>query len=618
MSPPFAVSTANNRKRKILPMTCSQDSTPSSPALSESSSLISDDGDGEYAPEPVRPIRKAKRPRDNDFKSNSGGRSGATTNSHGNSSVTAGGNSKVKAKGMSREQLRKVNHSLIERRRREKINAALNELRRMVPGLGENGRKGGEFKLEVLEKTVEHMKDLKGRLADLERTDAIPVNNPSCASRAHCKDRETELEVESRSQSKTSPYPSPSPDRQQFPNSHPPDPNETEVESNLPPPYTLARRARARSRAHAPSLPPTSACISASNLGTTTSKEPRSQSLWSGQTQEQVTDHLYGQRGHQSIPSTRPKPPTNAPNPIFLPFPSPSPTSPFLHPNVNFNTNPNTDTLNSSSVVGSMMPGENEGLGSGPDSSSSVSVNGSVQGGAEARSTDPSPFLPPIPSMSLFSIMSLENSPMDTFRQAYIEGFGGTGKSRSFSPPELNLEDQSQTARRSSLAEPKGAMDVGMSTMNTEVKERWNGPNDKSTSIDSDKNSDKQQDGLITKAGANTNTDTEMLPEEAANLLLAFSSPETLRPLGDGSVVPFGTGQGYGQGQGQGQIRRMVEEFSLDSEAAFESESGSGLGAVRPGKIGKERLVSPVNMMRSTSQDRLVVGKSVRDILKLT
>lgn len=50
---------------------------------------------------------------------------------------------------MSREQLRKVNHSLIERRRREKINVALNELRRMVPGLGDNGGKGGEFKLEV-------------------------------------------------------------------------------------------------------------------------------------------------------------------------------------------------------------------------------------------------------------------------------------------------------------------------------------------------------------------------------------------------------------------------------------------------------------------------------------
>lgn len=130
-------------------MTRSQDSTPSSPALSESSSLVSDDGDGEYAPEPVRPIRKAKRPRDNDFKLNSGGRSGATTNSHGNSNGATGKNCKVKGKDMSREQLRKVNHSLIERRRREKINAALNELRRMVPSLGENGGKGGEFKLEV-------------------------------------------------------------------------------------------------------------------------------------------------------------------------------------------------------------------------------------------------------------------------------------------------------------------------------------------------------------------------------------------------------------------------------------------------------------------------------------
>jgi hypothetical protein len=50
---------------------------------------------------------------------------------------------------MSREQLRKANHSLIERRRREKINAALSDLRSMVPGLGDEGGKGGEFKLEV-------------------------------------------------------------------------------------------------------------------------------------------------------------------------------------------------------------------------------------------------------------------------------------------------------------------------------------------------------------------------------------------------------------------------------------------------------------------------------------
>lgn len=51
---------------------------------------------------------------------------------------------------MSREALRKANHSLIERRRREKINFALGELRDMVPGLGdEKGGKAGEFKLEV-------------------------------------------------------------------------------------------------------------------------------------------------------------------------------------------------------------------------------------------------------------------------------------------------------------------------------------------------------------------------------------------------------------------------------------------------------------------------------------
>ena len=60
--------------------------------------------------------------------------------------VSGGG----KGTKMSREALRKANHSLIERRRREKINFALGELRGMVPGLGdEKGGKAGEFKLEV-------------------------------------------------------------------------------------------------------------------------------------------------------------------------------------------------------------------------------------------------------------------------------------------------------------------------------------------------------------------------------------------------------------------------------------------------------------------------------------
>ena len=54
------------------------------------------------------------------------------------------------SKPLSREALRKANHSMIERRRREKINQAFSELREMVPGLsgGGEGLKG-EFKLEV-------------------------------------------------------------------------------------------------------------------------------------------------------------------------------------------------------------------------------------------------------------------------------------------------------------------------------------------------------------------------------------------------------------------------------------------------------------------------------------
>ncbi len=52
---------------------------------------------------------------------------------------------------LSREQLRKANHSLIERRRREKMNAAYQALRSLVPSLAdEEDAKGGEtFKLDV-------------------------------------------------------------------------------------------------------------------------------------------------------------------------------------------------------------------------------------------------------------------------------------------------------------------------------------------------------------------------------------------------------------------------------------------------------------------------------------
>lgn len=51
---------------------------------------------------------------------------------------------------LSREQLRKANHSMIERRRREKMNTAFANLRGMVPGLNAEGEGiKGEFKLEV-------------------------------------------------------------------------------------------------------------------------------------------------------------------------------------------------------------------------------------------------------------------------------------------------------------------------------------------------------------------------------------------------------------------------------------------------------------------------------------
>lgn len=64
--------------------------------------------------------------------------------------ASVGNGGSGKGTKMSREALRKANHSLIERRRREKINFALGELRGMVPGLGEEkGGKAGEFKLEV-------------------------------------------------------------------------------------------------------------------------------------------------------------------------------------------------------------------------------------------------------------------------------------------------------------------------------------------------------------------------------------------------------------------------------------------------------------------------------------
>ncbi|KLT40263.1 hypothetical protein CC85DRAFT_304309 [Cutaneotrichosporon oleaginosum] len=226
---------------------------------------------------------------------------------------------------MSREQLRKANHSLIERRRREKINAALADLRGMVPGLGEeNGGKGGEFKLEVLERTVEHMRELKRRIADLE-ADAEAAS--ATKRRRHSTTtEESSMDVDSprerveeyRRVPHDRPHRAwrPSPVK---PSSSPPspsmtpplrtaaDPNETEDEANLPPPLTLASRSRS-DESH-------SSQTRTSGSHSTASPHPPS-----------ISSLLSSTQPPRTQTSTSRAPPRD----IYLPFPTPSPTSPFL------------------------------------------------------------------------------------------------------------------------------------------------------------------------------------------------------------------------------------------------------------------------------------------------
>ncbi|ORX41238.1 hypothetical protein BD324DRAFT_606846 [Kockovaella imperatae] len=266
MAPP---SSTAPRKRKLANVTASN-------ALSESSPSA-DSADGEY------------REEDEDYapkQSSSKRQSKPKATSKSTSSNNGGG------RQLSREALRKANHSMIERRRREKINAALGELRQMVPGLGDTGGKGGEFKLEVLERTVEHMRDLTARLEELE-------SRLGSASR---------------------------------PKSH-----KTSTVSSASNPESMIVDEQPRR----PKLSHKSGQISAF-VNTPTSKDS---SLVEADTSERSKGSPSSQMSPPRAPSlstllastnttapTRPPPGPQATNPtLYLPFPTPSPTSPFLH-----------------------------------------------------------------------------------------------------------------------------------------------------------------------------------------------------------------------------------------------------------------------------------------------
>ncbi|POY70204.1 hypothetical protein BMF94_6787 [Rhodotorula taiwanensis] len=98
---------------------------------------------------------------------------------------------------------RKVSHSLIERRRREKINDCLAALRETVPNLREEGERklarakergrkrgrgddagerGGLHKLEILQGTIAYIEDLRARIDALEHQPASPASPPSPTS----------------------------------------------------------------------------------------------------------------------------------------------------------------------------------------------------------------------------------------------------------------------------------------------------------------------------------------------------------------------------------------------------------------------------------------------------
>lgn len=170
---------------------------------------------------------------------------------------------------------------------------------------------------QVLERTVAYMKDLRGRIAELESQVSSSIGTTQPTTRADPSTRRErgrttpttssttvnsspeapppKVFARPQTASKTPPSPSLSPD-----------PNETEPEQNLPPAYTLSSRPPGQS--HTPTI--------ASLLHTANSTINHT--------------HNHSSEANRHI-SSRPAPGPQATNPtLYLPFPTPSPTSPFL------------------------------------------------------------------------------------------------------------------------------------------------------------------------------------------------------------------------------------------------------------------------------------------------
>ncbi|OCF41276.1 hypothetical protein I317_04934 [Kwoniella heveanensis CBS 569] len=629
----------------------------SSPSMSVSSVDQENDND-EYLPQPSSKTSKQST------STISRKRTAASTSTNHNQSQGGAGTGGAGSGGgkmskMSREALRKANHSLIERRRREKINAALGELREMVPGLGEGGSKGGEFKLEVLERTVAHMKDLKKHIESLESallahgihfepqdshngkqddddgddnddeeeededddddnentvddrnvagvqavndgaanlasgfapgsardtdnglsgaydtyTASSAPSNSLKRAQPYCREHYQQphtvpaynqhlAHVQSESQTYKrqhahSPYPSPSPDAYHYPLS--PDPNETEPEPDLPPPLTKAqpRSKRPLPRSFKREFSPSNDLRSQSGSPNTRGAPSVASLLASAQ------DHNQSPYSRHSSPNqnptlSRPPPPPQASNPIFLPFPAPSPTSPFL-----------TSSGGVHSAAGSHP-------GSGPGSSSgSTSISGPP---------DPSPFLAPMSGMSLFGgVIPLENgltSPIDTMSAGrYSQHSSANGQSHGShskqqnSPPQLTLPPSKSfgddfSTSRSYSREVSSSMSV------TQVSGTGS---------------------IVGGANESVNRETaskDMPAEEAANLLLAFSSPDTLGPQIFSSSNNSSTATSISGSLTMTRGRRST----LDSDD-FEFSLDSGVNGLK-------------------NED--MVGKSAREILRMT